>query len=337
MINKNPNTPLVSIVIPTYNQEKYITDSVKSALNQSYSNIEIIVSDDGSTDNTEERVSKFYTDKRVKYYKNESNLGRVKNYNKALYEHAKGEYILNLDGDDYLIDNNYIEDAIYHIQKNNLQACFADQTVFFERDKREVNDTMNKRLPPIVDGNWFFTNYYKGYSLPHLSFLYKRSHALEVGFYTKDVLSSDWESFLKFILGQKIGYLERAVGVWRKHDTNESATKDVEKHLENIEYIESVFCYAQKTRYFTIKEIEKWRERMLKRYFAKLIIRAQLLERKEQSVKIQIFICKYDNKIYKSLQYDLRLIALKILLINKNFQFRRFIFRKILKIESFLQ
>jgi glycosyltransferase involved in cell wall biosynthesis len=64
-------------MIPTYNQAKYISKAIESALNIDYPNIEVIVSDDCSTDNTEEVVSKYLSDDRFKYIKNEKNLGRV--------------------------------------------------------------------------------------------------------------------------------------------------------------------------------------------------------------------------------------------------------------------
>ena len=61
----------VTIMIPTYNQAKYISKAIESALSIDYSNIEVIVSDDCSSDNTEEVVSKYLSDNRYKYIKNE--------------------------------------------------------------------------------------------------------------------------------------------------------------------------------------------------------------------------------------------------------------------------
>ncbi|MGC8706738.1 MAG: glycosyltransferase family 2 protein, partial [Desulfurella sp.] len=88
--------PKVTIAIPAYNQAKYIKQAIDSALNQDYPNLEVIVSDDASLDDTRQIV-KEYNDKRLKYYRNEKNIGRVANHRKLLYEYATGEYVLNLD------------------------------------------------------------------------------------------------------------------------------------------------------------------------------------------------------------------------------------------------
>jgi glycosyltransferase involved in cell wall biosynthesis len=94
------NEPLVSVLIPVYNVEIYVADAIQSILNQSYKNIEIIVVDDCSTDNTFEIVNDLSRlDKRLFVYKNEINLKISKNLNKA-YSLSHGEFILRMDGDD---------------------------------------------------------------------------------------------------------------------------------------------------------------------------------------------------------------------------------------------
>ena len=102
---------LVSIIIPCFNQEKYITDAIMSAEKQTYKDIEIVFIDDCSTDGSLEVVNdlkKKYTN--IVVLKNESNLGVVDSRNKAI-DFAKGFYILPLDGDD-TIEPTYIEDAV---------------------------------------------------------------------------------------------------------------------------------------------------------------------------------------------------------------------------------
>src|SRR5688572_30003299 len=91
--------PKVSILIPTYNYAHYIGEAIESALNQTYTNFELIIIDDQSNDNTDEVVTRYLTDPRVKYYKNKVNLGLAANFNEAL-KFAKGEYIKYLLADD---------------------------------------------------------------------------------------------------------------------------------------------------------------------------------------------------------------------------------------------
>lgn len=89
---------LISIIMPSYNTGKYIADSIKSILGQTYGNWELIIVDDCSTDDTDAIVAGF-RDARIRYYKNEKNSGAAVSRNRALRE-AKGRYIAFLDSDD---------------------------------------------------------------------------------------------------------------------------------------------------------------------------------------------------------------------------------------------
>jgi glycosyltransferase involved in cell wall biosynthesis len=96
------NNPLVSICIPAYNGANYINKSITACLAQTYTNIEVIVCDDGSTDATFSLLNEWMQkDKRVKVFKNSSNLGLVGNWNATL-GHASGEYIKWLFQDDWM-------------------------------------------------------------------------------------------------------------------------------------------------------------------------------------------------------------------------------------------
>ncbi len=99
-------TPLVSIGIPTYNRaNSYLKYALQSAVSQTYENIEIIVSDNCSSDDTESIV-KGFGDARLRYYRQEENIGPVKNRNFCL-EQARGKYLVMLLDDD-LIDEDFI-------------------------------------------------------------------------------------------------------------------------------------------------------------------------------------------------------------------------------------
>lgn len=95
--------PLVSIILPTYNNERYLEKSVQSILDQTYSNFELIIINDCSTDNSNIILDSF-TDSRIRIINNEINQGLVKSLNIGL-EEAKGKYIARMDGDDYCLPN----------------------------------------------------------------------------------------------------------------------------------------------------------------------------------------------------------------------------------------
>ena len=97
------NNALVSIIIPAYNTEKYIYRAIESSIRQTYKNIEIIIIDDGSTDNTLKAAQKYNYDNRVRIFQQDNNgVSSARNYG---IREAKGEYIIFLDSDDWLEDN----------------------------------------------------------------------------------------------------------------------------------------------------------------------------------------------------------------------------------------
>ena len=102
-------TPFVTFFIATYNQEAFIADAVKGALAQDYPNMEIIISDDCSSDNTwstiQDTLAEYTGDKLIRLNRNERNLGIREHINKVLYELAKGDIIVFAAGDDVSLPN----------------------------------------------------------------------------------------------------------------------------------------------------------------------------------------------------------------------------------------
>lgn len=93
------NRPLVSVIIPAYNAEKYLNQALESILNQTYTNLEILIADDASTDQSKQIIDS-YSDPRITRFHNEYNLGYLRTCNK-LFEIAAGEYIAFQDADDW--------------------------------------------------------------------------------------------------------------------------------------------------------------------------------------------------------------------------------------------
>lgn len=113
----NSIQPLVSIGMPVYNGENYINEAIESILNQTYKNIELIISDNASTDRTKEIVSEFIkTDQRITFHQFEKNYGAAKNFNKTFYI-SKGKYFKWAAHDD-LINQNYIEKCVQILEQN---------------------------------------------------------------------------------------------------------------------------------------------------------------------------------------------------------------------------
>ena len=118
---------LVSIIMPSYNTAKYISDSINSVQNQTYINWELIIVDDCSTDNTDEVIACYSSDKRIRYIKNEVNSGAAVSRNRALRE-AKGKWIAFLDSDDLWV-NDKLEKQISFMEENGYAFSYTDYMI----------------------------------------------------------------------------------------------------------------------------------------------------------------------------------------------------------------
>ena len=118
---------LVSIIMPSYNTAKYISDSIASVQKQTYTDWELIIVDDCSTDDTDDTVKPFLSDKRIKYIKNGTNCGAAVSRNRALRE-AKGKWITFLDSDD-LWHPEKLEKQISFMEKHGYRFTYTDYRI----------------------------------------------------------------------------------------------------------------------------------------------------------------------------------------------------------------
>lgn len=121
------NNPKISVIIPTYNREKLIERSIKSVLNQTYKNIEVIVVDDCSNDNTKSIVNSIKDDRLI-YIKLSKNKGACYARNKGI-EAASGKYIAFNDSDDVFYKNK-LEKQLKNLLNNNSDLDFCKMKVF---------------------------------------------------------------------------------------------------------------------------------------------------------------------------------------------------------------
>lgn len=257
----NAMYPRVSIQIPTYNQQSFIVKTIESCLMQDYPNLEINIADDRSTDESFKLISPFLQDQRVRYHRNEKNIGRVANYHKALYEYATGEWAINLDGDDYFTDASFISRAMAE-----LWGMKDEQVVVYQANHnleklpqvltaRKINeDTV------LVDGAAYFINYYRVLHFYHCATIYRRDVALTLNFYTVDSLFTDFNSVAKLFIKGKILLSSRQVAHWSRHNENESGTLDGKKLKKEIFAMNELAGFAAKI--LPAQQVERWRIKM---------------------------------------------------------------------------
>lgn len=147
MGNREVIDGLVSIIMPSWNTDRFIAETIQSVIDQTYTNWELIIVDDCSSDNTNQIVASF-EDERIKYLHNEKNLGAALTRNKALRE-AKGEWIAFLDSDDLWMPEK-LEHQIDFMNENGYSLSFTEYEKIDE-DSKPLNicvsgpDKVNKR------------------------------------------------------------------------------------------------------------------------------------------------------------------------------------------------
>lgn len=135
---------LVSIIMPSYNTASYIKQTIQSVLNQTYTNWELIIVDDCSTDNTDEVVDTI-KDCRIRYFKNEKNSGAAISRNKALRE-AKGQWIAYLDSDDLWMPEK-LEKQIKFMEENGCAFSYTNyEEIDVDGNKTGVKVTGPKKI-----------------------------------------------------------------------------------------------------------------------------------------------------------------------------------------------
>ena len=182
--------PLVSIGIPVYNAEGTISDCIASALGQSFRNIEIIVSDNASSDRTSEICLEFQRrDSRVKYFRQEENFGILANFN-FVFEKSKGEFFRWLASDD-VINANSVSDSLKALAiDSKFVACTSPSWYDHEH--------LNLQTPIEFDlsgSQWtrirsFFANPRRSHGLFYS--LFKREALIKYPHFSRDFFAWDW-------------------------------------------------------------------------------------------------------------------------------------------------
>ena len=183
------NYPLISVLIPTYNVSDWIEDAIMSILNQTYSNIEIVIIDDCSTDDTFEKLlSLSKKDDRITLLRNDVNLKITKTLNRGL-DYVKGDYIARFDGDDIATNDRIEKQFSYMIEKDlDLVGC---QMIAIDQN----GNVLRKGNSPVGEGsiktisNW-------ASPIAHI-WLAKRSVYEKIGGYRDIPYAEDYDFILR--------------------------------------------------------------------------------------------------------------------------------------------
>lgn len=192
---------LVSIIIPIYNTEKYISKCLDSIISQTYNNWEVILINDGSTDNTYELCKRYISSDNRIYIINKNNTGVSDSRNKAL-DIAKGKYVIFLDSDDYWCDNSILEKMVGLAEKYDLDIVRSgykeidefNNTLFVPDNSRKISNRVVDSitfLEKIICGEYFlWLSLIKKERIGSVRFNIKRKYLEDVEFYL-NILMND--------------------------------------------------------------------------------------------------------------------------------------------------
>jgi glycosyltransferase involved in cell wall biosynthesis len=204
---------LISVLIPTYNRGDLINQTIKSVLNQTYENIEVIVSDDGSKDNTR-NIMKKIKDKRVKYYWNKHSGIPSVTRNNGL-KHCKGEYIAFLDSDDLWLPEK-LQHQIAEFEKDKSIGLVCSNGINFNED----GDFGILNKTPLKDKEFEFRSLLSYNPIICSSVILKKEILNEVGNFNENPelkAGEDYHMWLKVATKYKITYIESPLVKYRTH------------------------------------------------------------------------------------------------------------------------
>jgi glycosyltransferase involved in cell wall biosynthesis len=207
--------PLVSIITPVYNGSQYLSAAIESALAQTYKNFELLIVNDGSTDNSADIIRPFLKDSRVIYIE-QKNAGVAAARNTALKQ-ARGKYIGFLDQDDLWFKNK-LELQIAALEKDGSLALVHSRQDFIDSHGNKIKyDWITGG-----EGYCFRENFIKN-RIAVLTVLIRKNIIDEIGFFNEQLSGADdYEMWLRVTLKYPIKYIDQSLAFYRFHDSNVS-------------------------------------------------------------------------------------------------------------------
>lgn len=211
-------TPKISINIVSYNRADYLKQALDSVLAQDFSNWEIIFIDDASTDDTAEIVEPYLGDLRIKYFRNERNMGIGFSRNRALQE-SRGEFIAVLDSDDYWLSASKLREQLSFLDDHPETIAIGTSAIKVDEHNAKVGEIISPT--ENIKKSILWKN-----PIIHSSALYRKEPALSVGGYEKDVdLAEDYGLWLRLGTSGKLANLPGQYIAYRVHQGNISTAK----------------------------------------------------------------------------------------------------------------
>ena len=232
------SSPLVSVLIPTYNRKVLLKRALDSVLKQTYKNIEIYITDNASTDGTIELIQEYLNnDKRIIYNRREKNMGPLYNGSEA-YTHLKGKYAIVLCDDDYFISDTFFENAVKAMEENeNVVIVRGIVKCINENNNNIFIDVYNSTK--YIKGIDYLLNYanHEGYdNITSFFAMFRKSAADKTEIFKKFLPSTDtWLWLYLFLYGDVYFLSDEIIGCYVEHNLGQD--KYNIDTISNVDYM----------------------------------------------------------------------------------------------------
>lgn len=273
-VSSQLNQPLVSVIIPTYNRPEYLKQAIASAVNQTYTNIEIIVCDNCSLENPQ-AIAESFADPRIRFWRQPQNVGMIANQIHG-FKMARGKYVASLHDDD-MWKEDFLGKLVPPLEANSdLIIAFCDQYIIdrdgkIQYDRSELN-TRNYKRDKLASGvhNPFYQIGLIDKSIPTAAACLIRNHVINW-----DIIPSEiggmWDLYLTYlccISGHSAYYHPERLTLYRDHNETEtqlSGNRDAQAKIRKAK--SEIFCYQIFIQDSRIKEFKShFQEKLLESY-----------------------------------------------------------------------
>lgn len=256
------NNELISVVVCSYNNEKFVFDCLQSIYEQDYNNIEFLISDDFSTDNTYEIICEWCEKHKKRfincfYKRNECNIGISKNFNSIL-RYSHGNYIKILAADDFLLDNALRIESDFLENYKEFEIVYGNSLIINENDHFPLNKNNSYNLfydTIPKSGKNLTKDLLKNCFIAAPTVMYRGDTFKKYGYFREDLNFEDWEYWIRLSKNNlSIGYINELIVAYRVYKGSSSHTglgvyeenryiKNINTEeiilSENIDYIEN--------------------------------------------------------------------------------------------------
>lgn len=235
-------SPLVSILVPCYNHERYIEECLLSILKQDYDNIELIVINDGSTDSSGEKIKALAATHSFQYYE-QANQGVSAALNHAL-GHARGDYIVTHDSDDVMLPGRLQLQVSYLVEHPEV-GCVGGQVTYIDAQGAPLKREASRHTE--IERFDFARLLALAHAVGAPVAMYRREAIERAGGYDPSIRIQDFQMTLKIAsLGYRIDVLPQVLTLYRRHDSNISKTAYKSQLTYDMQVID---CYRDHPAY----------------------------------------------------------------------------------------